>query len=157
MHIISKMTETGLHGLNHAERVLKCEELCRVIEKAYSSVQRMLLNATHAINIAVCANPHLIDRLNASGLGGRTRAYGVEPMHSAKLYRDIHKSMDHRLRCEMPMLNSMLDTVLRKNLVLDGLCGPKVADSIAQKTENVFLCAEISDSDLPWDRIQIDW
>lgn len=77
------------------------------------------------------------------------------PTQNAKFYRSLKAedaSHDHE---DWEQLGTALSRLLTNNLVLDqtgfgagddgGLCN------------RPFLCAEISDEDLPWDPSEIDW
>ena len=81
---------------------------------------------------------------------------GPTSIRSKKCFREI-KDQRRLWRSAPQALKDLIDEALQNHLALSEVAGSEVAEVVEQKTEDVFLCAAITDEMLPWDSEEDDW
>jgi hypothetical protein len=77
------------------------------------------------------------------------------PTQNAKFYRSLKVEDANHHHEDWEQLGTALSRLLASNLVLDQtVFGAGDGEGLCNRS---FLCAEISDEDLPWDSSEIDW
>ncbi|CAG8954510.1 hypothetical protein HYFRA_00004423 [Hymenoscyphus fraxineus] len=132
----------------------------RLIEREYARVSKLLARCSHLLLLRILDGrlweigemvpaPEDESAWRSADFYHRIRLRIIEKLEGIH-YRFIRPET----REALDKLRQSIDELLQNNLVLDqSHCGPGELGM----HEHAFLCAEISDDDLPWDTSEIDW
>jgi hypothetical protein len=127
-------------------------DLCHLIAASQLNVSKLVIAADHAIMLNCAKNQtKLADRIFqlASVLLSSSRL----PLETSSFYRALYrKSLESNFGINLET-QAALRALLENGLALDRT-GSEVGTG---NYSNVFLCAWILDSDLPWDQSESDW
>jgi hypothetical protein len=130
-------------------------DLCYLITASQLNVSKLVIAADHAImlNCTRDWNPSNITSEKIFQIAASTLYSPKPPLHSASFYRDLYTKSRERNFGIKPETKAALKALLENGLVLDRTG----AEAGTGNYSNVFLCAWILDSDLPWDQNESDW
>jgi len=133
------------------------KELLGLIISAHYSICKVLAKVNMGILQLILANEEArlkcFDILTAlkQKMYPTTMDATTSPFRTAPFYLDVYKAIDTMGLLYYNGLEEVLYALLKNNLMMDP------TKTLAGEDWVGFLCAEVADEDLPWDRTQTDW
>jgi hypothetical protein len=148
VHIIGHwaVDDEYMTGLDTVE---KDPILCGLVTKAYSQLCATLLDVNQTILLLSIRHPSIIKNGAFMDLDSN-----LLPAQNAKFYRSLKVEDANHQHEDWEQFATALSRLLGSNLVLDQ-SGFGAGDDEGLYNRS-FLCAEISDEDLPWNPSEID-